>query len=163
MLEESQPEMAGKTPITVDQLNGLIADMFKTKEEIAEINRGLVLKKKEFSAKKLHLVALLKDLGQKSFRAPSGLISIKQIWHVNNPKDGVDKTAFFDWLRERGIFEQYATVNSRSLNTLYKTEWEIAKKSGEGMDFSIPGLGEPTLREDIHPTRSGETEGEDSE
>ena len=70
------------------------------------------------------------------------------------PSEDVDKAALFKHLEERGISMKYLTVNSNSLNSLYMADWEAAKIAGEGMDFKMPGVSEPTLFEDLRITKS---------
>jgi trans-2-enoyl-CoA reductase len=55
------------------------------------------------------------------------------------PQDPMDKQALFDWMQEKGIYDAYRTVNSQSLNSLVKHEYDLAKERGE-FDFKIPGL-----------------------
>ena len=74
-------------------------------------------------------------------------ILIKQKWRVNMPADDHAKRELFQHLREREIFDKYATVNSNSLNALFMRDWEEAKERGEGVTFSMPGIEAPKLFE----------------
>jgi hypothetical protein len=38
------------------------------------------------------------------------------------------------------VAEGMVTVNNRSLNSLFKSDWEDAKNKGEGLEFSLPGI-----------------------
>lgn len=60
---------------------------------------------------------------------------------VKTPKGNAERALFFDYLRERGVYEELRTVNSQSLNAFYKSELELALDRGE-VDFSIPGITE---------------------
>jgi hypothetical protein len=82
-----------------------------------------------------------------NYKAPGGTVYIKRIWQVKAPATDEDKAKLFDWLRQEGIFDRYATVNSNSLRALYMAEWEEAKKRGEGLEFSLPGVAPATLFE----------------
>jgi hypothetical protein len=53
------------------------------------------------------------------------------------------KQAFFNYLRERGLFEKYATVHSQSLNAFYFAEKDAALAEGN-LEFEIPGITKET-------------------
>lgn len=55
------------------------------------------------------------------------------------PQDPMEKQAFFDYLIEKGVYDAYRTVNSNSINSFVKIEYELAKERGD-FDFKIPGL-----------------------
>jgi len=76
-----------------------------------------------------------------------GLFYIKNNFSVPVPK-GDAKHEFFNWLKERGMFEDMATINSNTLKAFYKEE--LAKAIEEGnLNFSIPGLSEPSNYQSI--------------
>lgn len=80
-----------------------------------------------------------------SYRSSRGLVTRTVRYSVQTPKSPEEKAAFFNWLREskgEDVFWAYATVNSQSLNSLYKAEMDIAKQEAN-FDFKIPGLSEP--------------------
>lgn len=60
---------------------------------------------------------------------------------VKTPKSNAERELFFEYLREKGVYEDLRTVNSQSLNAFYKSELELALGRGE-LDFSIPGITE---------------------
>jgi hypothetical protein len=57
---------------------------------------------------------------------------------VTVPK-GDDKLYFFEYLRNRGIFDELVTVNSNSLNAWFNAEQEAALRNGQ-VEFQVPGL-----------------------
>lgn len=135
--------------VTVADMNVLVERIFKKREEkeLAEIEVTKI--NKELTELKAEAVAYLKELGQEGFKSPAGSISIRHLWRVGLPKTEEDRAKFFQYLKDQGVYEQYITVNSQSLNSYYMAEWEIARKEGRGMEFSIPGVGQPTLFEDL--------------
>lgn len=137
------PSEAPKKPITVEQLDALIALLFQKKEEAKELEKLVTAKNVEISKVRADITAALKELGREDYKAAAGSVKLKTTWRVNLPQSDEDKQKLFDWLKERGIFNKYATVNSNSLNSLYMAEWEAAKKRGEGMEFEIPGVPQP--------------------
>lgn len=60
---------------------------------------------------------------------------------VKTPKNNAERELFFEYLKEKGVYEDLRTVNSQSLNAFYKSELELALGRGE-LDFSIPGITE---------------------
>ncbi len=133
--------------VTVAELNDLIAKIAEQEQKIevqAEVSKNL---NKELAVLENRAVQYLKDLGQDEFVSPYGKCSIEQKWRVNLPENDIEKRKFFDHLREREIFDKYATVNSNSLQSLYNRDWEAAKLEGHGMEFSMPGIGAPKLFE----------------
>lgn len=71
---------------------------------------------------------------------------------VTTPKTPEEKKALFDWLQKEGIFYEFASINSQSLNKLYRDKAEEAEKMGV-LDYRIPGIGEPTTYVDLRMRR----------
>jgi len=110
-------------------------------DELKEINGRL-------EALKQTAVNYLTELKRDSYRSPVGTVSIREYNTVATPKTDEDKMKLFDFLREKDIFIRYATVNSKSLNSLYKACLEEANQAGE-LNFEIPGVGAPKMHRDI--------------
>ncbi len=133
--------------VTVADLDSLIEQLAKKESESnahAEITKTI---NKELMRLEGQVVAHLKDLGREDYLSPLGKVAIKQKWRVNMPADDHAKRELFQHLREREIFDKYATVNSNSLNALFMRDWEEAKERGEGVTFSMPGIEAPKLFE----------------
>ena len=141
-------------PITVEQLDALVNHYFDLREQKSKIEADALAKGSEVNKAGAQIVAALKQLSRENYKTASGQVSLKQTWSVKVPQSDQEKQAFFGWLRDGGIFDRYATVNSKSLQSLYSAEWEAAKKRGEGMEFSIPGILPPTPYDTIHPTKA---------
>ena len=135
------------TSVTVAELDELIKKIAEKEAEIEAQKEVLTAKNKELATLEGKCVQYLTELDRKNYDSPFGKVSIAQKWRVNLPEDDRAKRELFDHLRERGIFDKYATVNSNSLNSLYRQDWEAAKERGEGLEFSMPGIGAPKLFE----------------
>jgi hypothetical protein len=142
---------AAEGKVTVKELDELAAYIFAKRQRIEAIEELVSQENKELAVAKAKFVSYLKELGREDYKSSGGTLSIQAKWRVALPATDEAKTKFFDWLRERGIFDKYATVHSASLNSLYNAEWEAAKDRGEGLSFSIPGVPEPKLFEDLRP------------
>ena len=83
-----------------------------------------------------------------SFRVDGvALISISEKMTVKTPKTPEDKTAFFNWLRDtKGpeVLLHYQTINSQSLNSFFKAEWE-SMSDEKKLTFVIPGIEAPSM------------------
>lgn len=64
-------------------------------------------------------------------------------WSVKVPQ-GDERLKFFDYLKQRDIFESMITVNSQTLNAFVKKEVEVQLEAGV-VDFKMPGIEEPKL------------------
>lgn len=147
--------MSEVTVRDLDELTEQLAKKEKLKAELAalvtQVNKEIMILEQKCT---LHL----KELERTEYSSPYGKVTIKEMWSVNLPDTPTAKKLFFDWLRSREIFDKYATVNSRSLQSLFKVEWEEAKKTGN-MNFSLPGIEAPKLFEktDFKPNKEVKT------
>lgn len=139
--------------ITVQELDNLVAELFAQREKIDAMEMAVTEENKKLSAMKTKIVAYLKELEREDFKSAAGNVSIRSTWRVNLPKTEEDRAAFFTYLRERGIFDAMVTVNANTLNSFYREEWEAAQQSGDAMNFTMPGIGEPKLFEDLNIRR----------
>lgn len=135
--------------LTVDDLDQFVKNIKDKKAEIKQIETQLTALNKELSSLEGRATAVLKELDRNNYVSPHGTIFMKRKWRVNLPKDDIEKMKLFEHLKERGIYEKYATVNSNSLNSLYLADWAEAQKEGRGMEFSMPGIDSPKLHETV--------------
>lgn len=129
--------------VTVEDLDKLLVDLVAKEDEVDAQKEIMTKLNKEYSALEFKIAAYLKDLGREEYIHAVGKFEIKTKWRVNLPQSDIEKKHFFDHLRERGIFDKFATVNSNSLNALYRQDWEAAKERGEEMTFQMPGIPAP--------------------
>ncbi len=138
---------------TVEDLDNFVKQIRDKKLEAKTVDTQLTALNKEVATLEAKAAGLLKELGRDNYRSPHGMISLVKTWSVQNPKTDKDKLALFDWLKEQGIYEKYATVNNRSLNSLYMSEWKEAQKEGNGLSFTMPGIEAPKLFEAARYTK----------
>lgn len=126
-------------------------DLDKISDQILRLDEEIDALEAQLKQKReLYKVAC--DLMLKAF----DLLSIENIrmrgklfYKANNtsvkiPRTLEDKEKLFNFLREKGLFEQMVSVNSQTLNSLYKSLAEEALQQGN-LDFKIPGVEEPTI------------------
>lgn len=94
----------------------------------------------QLEAKENRMVEILLENGMQNYRAPAGLCSLSFRTSVRQPQ-GDARNQFYEWLKKENRFEDMISVNSQTLNSYYKEQFELAKERGDS-DFSIPGLTE---------------------
>lgn len=156
------PDITDNTPdnITVKNLDDLVKSIFDADKLIDEAQAVVSDLNKKLAVLKARGVRYLKALEKEDYKSEFGNIKISQKWRVNLPQTPEDKLAFFEYLRTQGLFDKFATVNSMTLNSYYMSEWEAAQKNGKGISFSIPGIGERKMFEDLGIRKSKESSDE---
>lgn len=134
----------------VERLSRMTVKVNELEDEITQYNKII-------SKMKSILVGVLKDLNREDYKSPLGSISIKSLRQVRMPKTAEEKELLFNWMRERDIYDKYATVNARSLQSLFDAEFEAAARDqGEKFDpvlFSLPGIEPPTFFDNLKFTK----------
>ncbi len=85
------------------------------------------------------LKAMLEEDGETKLSTEDGTIYLSFIDQVSMPKDPEQKALFYDFLREKGLYEEMVSVNSQKLNGFYRKEAEAASERGDIL-FSMPGI-----------------------
>ena len=102
---------------------------------------------------------ILKAADLQKFSHPRGTISLETKQSVKVPQNPEAKEKFFHWLRDEGLYDQYVTVNSQSVNSLFKTyranflaEAEASGKPedlAKALNFCPPGIEPPSPYERV--------------
>lgn len=128
-------------------------DVFRQKKLVDDLEEQRALASLELESMKSKVMALMIDLGMKTIPiAGFGKLTVRKDFRVSMPKEPEAKEAFFGYLKEKGLFEDLATINHNTLNSFYKQEAQAAAEEGN-LGFVIPGLGEPKLSEIIVITK----------
>lgn len=137
--------------ITINQLEELCEKMRKLDDEIEADKKALSTKNEEYSKMEAQAVQWLDEMKKTSYKSNHGTIIKNDRWRVNLPQTEEDRAAFFNYLKEQGIFEKMITVNSNSLNSYYMKEWEHVKETNpeDALNFSIPGIQEPKVHKTL--------------
>jgi len=137
-------------PMTVEEFDKLVARSFELKRELTALEEAKKPLNEELYKADQRILEQLQALGVNSFRSSSGLISKTNKYSVTTPKTREDKEAFFAWLRSKGedVYWQHVGINSLTLQSIYKQEFEAAKEAGD-LGFEIPGVGSPVLMESL--------------
>jgi len=133
--------------VLCDKLADLREDKARLNAQLKEINEA----EATIEAK---ILTFLDEAGLQSFDGARGKVSVVNRFTVKVPQSIDDKQALFKYLQARKIFYELVSVNSQTLNSFYKQEMEIAKGEGN-IDFKIPGIGEPGVKQSISFRKKG--------
>lgn len=132
--------------ITVEQMNQKVEEI-RAKEAEYEAQKKISTSL-GFEVDKLyeHIGQMLLDLGQDSFKTPLGTVSLRKRTSFKTPKDEESRNAFFGKLKDMGVFESMITVNSNTLNSFLKADYEQAEARGDDMvTYRFDGIEPPTI------------------
>jgi hypothetical protein len=141
---EQENQMETPT-VTVADLDKLAEDIRAQNEKIEKMESELTVENKALQVLLTTASAHLKELDRENYKAPHGTIYSVKKWQYTLPKTQETKEAFYQWLRDRGIYEQFITVNHTSFSSLCEKERDALEKEGEF--FNVPGVEQPKLYE----------------
>jgi hypothetical protein len=136
------------TNTTLEQMNVLaqkIADLRVEEERVSQTKKAITA---ELEAAENEMITLLVENQMKNYKAPCGLISLSHRTSVKTPKTPEDRAAFFEYLKQQGLYDSMISVNSLSLAALYKEEFKKAIDAG-ATDYEMPGIREVTINPSI--------------
>lgn len=158
-MEQQMSWFEEKTPTqtTVKEVDTLCELYFVAREQIEE--KKAALKEDEENLKKVEakIIEFLNEYGKSSWKTDRGTLTRVERWSVTTPKSPEDKQAFFEYLKERGVYDDMISVNSRTLQAFYREEQEQAVRSGKvatELDFKIPGIDEPKMVQTLSRRRA---------
>ena len=139
--------------ISVQRLNEMVEQLatLRAEEEALDLERKKLTMK--LDTLEGQLMEILEEQGMSSFVSPSGLINLVRKSSVTTPKTLEQKRELFKYLADRGVFEELVSVNSQTLNSFYRAEEAMALERGQ-FDFNLPGVGQPSVRNQLRFTRS---------
>jgi len=127
---------------------GLCRSTFEQKAKIDEMQKIVDAEKKIFGQQQAEILRQMEALElEKQHIKGFGTIFQKTERSVKVPKTVEEKLELFAWIKDNkgeDVLNRYLTINSRSLNSFYKEELEIAKEEGN-VNFKIAGIEEPQV------------------
>ncbi len=123
--------------------------MWVQRQAVDDAKKNLKLAQENLEEQEFRILNYLEATSSDRFDAPSCTVFRREKTSVKTPKTEEQKAAFFNYLKEKGLFDSMITVNSQTLNGWYKSEQEVARSKGQ-FEFSIPGLEEPTIYYDLN-------------
>jgi len=113
------------------------------KKKLDDYEKALKTVKDQYNAVTDTILKTLELMDMDSVKAHGFLFYKQTSTSVTTPKTSEEKQALFEFLQSKGIFLEIASVNSQTLNSLYKSLAAEAEEQGN-YDFKMPGVGEPT-------------------
>jgi hypothetical protein len=132
--------------MSLKETEEMCRQMFSIKEDIQKHEQYVNEKKTRLRELQEKLMYVLTQHGKKNYDSNFGKVTVVRKLSVKCPKEPESRKAFFDYLKEKGIFEDLVTVHANTLNAFYKTEWENADPE-QAVSFQMPGIGAPTYYE----------------
>lgn len=131
-----------ESQVTIADMESLVKSLADKRLEVEELKKPYSAANEELEAIEQKIVHTLKELGKDNYKSEFGTITRVNQWRFNLPKTPEDKAAYFEFLKQKGIFDAMATVNANTHNSFCKEEWEAAKQGDptEALNFSIPGI-----------------------
>jgi hypothetical protein len=129
-----------------EQIANLRSEEARLSQEKKQITDQLELTEKQ-------MIDMLTQENLKSYHAKAGTLSISYRSSVKTPKLPSERTAFFNYLKEKGVYDSMVSVNSMTLNSWYKKELEAAVEAGND-NFAVPGIEGVTLTETLNFRRA---------
>lgn len=131
-------------------------NLWKIKLEVDRIKELKTAAEKELSTAKWEVLKLMEELELDKQQVPGyGSCSISNRTSYKTPKTPEAKRALFNWISEtkgKDVLANMISINSATLNSFTKEEFANAMAS-EDFDFTIPGLEEPSISQDIRFTK----------
>lgn len=125
-------------------MNELCDEYANLREKKENLNRQIKDVNDEMDEIETKFLGYLEEAELDSFDGAKGKVSIVNHFSVRVPQSVEEKKIFAKFLeKEKGVFWEMMSFNSRTINSFYKQEMEYAANEGN-TDFKIPGLGEPT-------------------
>lgn len=141
--------------VSVAELDKLILAIRLNEEESSVVEGELKALNATITGLKAKACTWLKELGRSTYAAPDGSVSIVERVNIKMPATAEDKALLFDWMREKKIYDTYATVHAVSLKSLFLREQEEAMKAGaDPITWALPGMQPASVFEDVKFTKA---------
>ena len=133
-----------KEQLSLDEAPALLEKIIYHREEKARIEAERKANNALLESFNIQLSTLLEEKGLEKFSTKAGTFQYGMKTTYLVPKEENQKQEFFDYLKQRGVFESLISVNSRTLQAWAKSEEEVFTQNAE-YDKTIPGIvyGEP--------------------
>lgn len=135
------------TRVSVKELQGQIELSFSLRKEYERMKKDSDKAYAQFQAASNRAANMLETLGLEKFHTPSGTFTYSYQETYRVPKSPEQRQAFFNYLKDKGVYDEMVSVNSQTLNSFAKTEEKNALDEGN-FDFQIPGIDKsaPTIK-----------------
>ena len=158
MVDEPQQQEMWEQPkqeISLTQMDKEVTELRSLKETYDLAKADSTNKYKDYQSQQYKVSEILKAAGKTEYVCEGiGKVTISEAMSVTTPKSPDEKKAFFEWIRTNmgdDAYYTYMSVNSQSLNRLYREKTEEAADRGELLN--IDGLDAPTTNTKVSFTK----------
>lgn len=113
------------------------------KREIEAVEHSLKIREEALKKVSNEIRNVLEAMELDSLKAHGFTFYIEEKESVKTPKTLEEKRLFFEYLQSIGMYDEMVSINSQTLNSLFKTMSEKAAEEGI-LDFVMPGIEAPT-------------------
>jgi len=128
-----------KDDITVSKLEQSIEEAFALKKAHAEMKADTAKKHAEYEEKCFEIGQMLEALELDKYQAKVGSFTKKLEEGYVLPKDDESRAQFFEYLKEKEMYDSMITINANTLNSYVKGEVELAEANND-FNFVPPGV-----------------------
>jgi len=132
-----------ESQVTLGDLEAVCRECYEIKSKIEELKDQESELNDELKKKQEKIILILENHKKDNYESAYGKVIVVERSSVRIPSSPEEKEAFFNYLKERGLFESMVNINSQTLNAFYKKEEEIALTVHKNIDFKIPGISAP--------------------
>lgn len=125
--------------MTVQELDELCADFIAKKEYVAKAEERMKEIKQEMKDAQSKVIAALEEMDKTENEGAFGKVKV----HQKEYYKCVDKTAAYQWLRDRGEFDDMASINANTLSSHVKDLVHAEHEKGN-FDWLPPGMHDAT-------------------
>lgn len=132
--------------IKFQEVEGMVRQYKEERDTYEQDQKVADDSKKVMKNTESRLMAFLEQFNLTSQKTVYGTVVRNQRWSWKTPKEEAERNAFREFIESKGQFNDLWTVHSQTLNARCKEWLNEAAEAGD-IDFSVPGLTEPTCTE----------------
>lgn len=136
-----------------DILQRKLKEAAKLKDDLNTAESEVDALKKILTPLSYEILKIMEETEVEKVSAHGYTFFIEERETVKTPKTAEEKREFFDFLRSKDLFDDMVSINSSTLNSLFKSLNNEAIEAGN-LDFRIPGLEAPTSSKSLKLRKS---------
>lgn len=133
---------------TLQEFEAICERAFRQREKIDALEEQVEAEKLVLKEMQNHIASILEAHEKQSYQSAYGTVYFNETTSFKLPEGPENKQAFFQHLKQKGIFEDMVSVHSKTLNSYCKKELEAAIEQGN-VTYKIPGIGDPVVMKDV--------------
>lgn len=135
--------------MTIVEFEGICQSLRDQRAVVDQAKEAYELEVRKADDIEAKILECLEQMGRTNYKSKVGTVSITHRTSFKLPGSPEEKEAYFNYLREKDMYDSMISVNSSKHNSFCKAELELAEAEGRGLDFKIPGVAEPTINKTL--------------